>query len=178
MTGDLVTAEPTTDELFDLLTPMQQRFVEAMMETPDYVYAYAVAGGKAARSDHRRTCAHEILTNPNVQKVLRRLRNERMSRTLITSDWVLTKIVQLIERCMQSQPVLDDDGNPTGEYKFDSAGAAKGLQMLMKHMGLFEKDNRQKVGQEQYEAAMARLKARGVDPEKLKALPGGDGGGN
>lgn len=172
MQGELVVREPTIDELMDDLTDLQRRFVEALIESPDIVYAYRVAGGKAKRADHVRVCAYEILVNPNVQKVLRRVRKERMDRTLITSDWVLNKLVQVIERCMQGQPVLDDDGKPTGEWKFDSAGATKALQLMMKHLGMFERDNRQKAPKSPDEMR-ERLRQMGMDPARLVALPPG-----
>jgi hypothetical protein len=42
-------------------------------------------------------------------------------------------MVEVFERCMQHKPVLDKDGNPTGEYRFDSAGAARALELMGKH---------------------------------------------
>ena len=38
----------------------------------------------------------------------------------------------------------DKEGNETGIYKFDSNGANKALDMLMKHTGGYETDNKQK----------------------------------
>jgi phage terminase small subunit len=175
MQGELVIAEPTLDELMDDLTDLQRRFVEVLIETPDVMFAYRKAGGKAVRIDTQQRSAYEILVNPAVQRVLRKIRKDRMERTLITSDWILNKLVALVERCMQGQPVLDSDGNETGVWKFDANGAAKALHLLMKHLGMFEKDNRQKLGsQEQYEAAMERLKQRGIDVSKARPLTAGN----
>jgi phage terminase small subunit len=174
--GELVTFEPKLEDLYENLTTLQQRFVDVLVETPDVIYAYGLAGGKAKRPHVRQRSAYEILVNPQVQKYLRKFRRDRMERTLITSDWVLNKIVQLIERCMQGQQVLNDDGEPTGEWKFDSAGAAKGLHLLMKHMGMFEKDNRQKTPQDR-EALYEKLRQRGFDPQEMKSLgPNGSNG--
>jgi phage terminase small subunit len=44
------------------------------------------------------------------------------------------------DRCVQGDPVLDRDGNPTGEWKFDSSGANKATELIGKHLGLF-RDN-------------------------------------
>ncbi len=38
---------------------------------------------------------------------------------------------------MQAEPVLDRKGAPTGEYKFDSAGANRSLELLGKELGMF-----------------------------------------
>ena len=40
---------------------------------------------------------------------------------------------------------FDKEGNETGIYKFDSNGANKALDMLMKHTGGYETDNKQKA---------------------------------
>lgn len=169
MTGELVATRDTLDELLDHCTEMQRKFVENLLETPDLVYAYTMAGGKATRNDVRRRCAYEMLVNVNVQNVLRFIRRERMERTLITSDWVLNKLVQVVERCMQGQQVLDADGNPTGEWKFDPKGAVAALNLLMKHLGLFEKDNRQRNDTDT-EALRARLRQMGYEPPRIAGL--------
>ena len=39
-----------------------------------------------------------------------------------------------MERCSQSEPVLDAKGRPTGVYKFDSFAVLKGCELL----GAFE----------------------------------------
>lgn len=38
---------------------------------------------------------------------------------------------------MTAEPVLDREGEPTGEYRFDSSGAARGLELLGKHLQMF-----------------------------------------
>jgi phage terminase small subunit len=55
----------------------------------------------------------------------------------VTKEWVLGKLVEVVERCMQHKAVLDEDGQPIGEFKFDAAAALKGLELLGKHVGLF-----------------------------------------
>jgi len=57
--------------------------------------------------------------------------------TGLDREWVIGRLMQVAERCMQSEPVLDKKGNPTGEYKFDAAGANQALKMLGDTMGLF-----------------------------------------
>jgi hypothetical protein len=44
---------------------------------------------------------------------------------------------------MTAEPVMVM-GEPTGEYKFDSAGANKATENLGKIIGVYEKDNKQK----------------------------------
>ncbi len=37
---------------------------------------------------------------------------------------------------MQHKPVLDKDGNPIGEYRFDAVGANRALDLIGKHKSL------------------------------------------
>jgi phage terminase small subunit len=52
-------------------------------------------------------------------------------------SWVIERLMTVVDRCMQAEPVLDRKGNPTGEYVFDSSGANKALQLLGAELGMF-----------------------------------------
>lgn len=52
-------------------------------------------------------------------------------------EWVISRLMNVVERCMQAEPVMIK-GEPTGEYKFDAAGANQALRMLGDTMGLFK----------------------------------------
>jgi len=45
-------------------------------------------------------------------------------------EWVITRFMQVAERCMQAEPVRDREGNPTGEYTFNATGANQALSGL------------------------------------------------
>ena len=89
--------------------------------------------------------ASRLLTKVNVQAYLKKLIEKRNERTKITQDDVVADIIKVKDRCMQNEAVLDKEGNETGIYKFDSNGANKALDMLMKHTGGYETDNKQKA---------------------------------
>jgi phage terminase small subunit len=55
----------------------------------------------------------------------------------ISKEWVLEKLVENVERSMQHKAVLDEDGAPVGEYKYDATAANKALELLGKHLGMF-----------------------------------------
>lgn len=92
----------------------------------------------------------QLLAKVNIQAFIVELIAERVERTEINSDSVLKDIQEIKERCMQKAPVLtrkgehveDEDGNKI--WRFDSAGALKALEMLGKHVGIFEVHNHQK----------------------------------
>lgn len=58
-------------------------------------------------------------------------------KTGLTRQWVIERLMTVVDRCMQAEPVLDRDGNETGEFKFDSGGANRALQLLGQELGMF-----------------------------------------
>lgn len=93
--------------------------------------------------------ANENLKKPEIQAYIKELIEKRNERTRITQDEVVRDIIKVKDRCMQAAPVVfmgkqvqDEDGNNL--WKFDSQGANKALDMLMKHTGGYDLDNKQK----------------------------------
>lgn len=68
-------------------------------------------------------------------------------KTGLDRQWVIERLMTVVERCMQAEPVLDREGNETGEWKFDSAGATRSLHLLGSELGMF-KPQEQKPGDE------------------------------
>lgn len=64
--------------------------------------------------------------------------NNAILKTGLDREWIISRLMSVAERCMQAEPVLDKEGMPTGEYKFDSSGANTALRMLGDTMGLFK----------------------------------------
>lgn len=114
----------------------------------------------AIRAGYSKKTANEqaarLLANVSIQEYIKKLIDNRNKRTQITQDEVIADIIEVKNRCMQKVPVLtydkdekdyvqvtDENGN--GVWKFDSQGANKALDMLMKHTGGYETDNKQKA---------------------------------
>jgi phage terminase small subunit len=57
----------------------------------------------------------------------------RASRLLVGGDWVLRQLVSVFERCNQVEKILDRDGQPTGEFKFDASNSLKALNLIGQH---------------------------------------------
>jgi len=76
-----------------------------------------------------------------IQAEIQKAIKERTRRTRIDADYVLTSIKTVAERCMQAEPVMikGEDGKmiESGEFKFDSSGANRALELLGKHLRLF-----------------------------------------
>lgn len=59
-------------------------------------------------------------------------------KTGLDREWVIKRLMSVVERCMQAEPVVDKNGEQTGEYKFDAPGANQALRMLGDTLGMFK----------------------------------------
>ena len=99
----------------------------------------------------------ENLAKPNIAERIQTLFNERAEKAEISAEWVLNNLKSVAVRCMQEEPVMvkgDNGMEPSGEYKFDSSGANKSLELIGKHLKLFtdkvEQETTLKVVRKQY----------------------------
>lgn len=115
------------------LTPKQQRFAEEYVVDCNATQAAIRAGYSAKTAE---AAASRLLINVNVSEEIKKRLAAKAKRTNLDADWVLKRWEKIVERCMQHEPVLDSEGNETGEYRFDSRGANTALQNLAKHLGM------------------------------------------
>jgi hypothetical protein len=88
-----------------------------------------------------------LLRNVKVQRALSKAIDRRTAKVEIDQDWVLSRLALVVERCLQHEPVRDRKGDPVlietprgqlaAAYTFQPAAAAKALELLGKHVGLF-----------------------------------------
>lgn len=135
-----------------MLTPKQQRFVEEYLIDLNATQA-AIRAGYSAKSAEVQGSV--LLRTAKVKHAIQSQQLEVQSRTQVTVDFVIGGLVEVANRCMQKVPVLEFD--PTtkrkrqkrtedgaGVWEFDSGGANKSLELLGRHLGVFERDNGQK----------------------------------
>lgn len=125
------------------LTAKEQRFCE------EYVLDYnatraAIRAGYSERS--AASNAWKILRRPGVQNFLKRAQQEQRDRLCLSGDRVVLELFDLLEKCKEPEPVrvwskTEKKYVNTGEYKFDSRGALKTVELLMKHMGMLGADS-------------------------------------
>lgn len=119
----------------------------------EYIVDYI--GGKAAiragyAEGSARSTASKLLTNPDILARVRELQKEQMERLSLNADMVVLEILDTYRSCRQGTPVLQRNKTTgkweeSGIYQFDSHGALKALELLGKHLGVFDK---KPVGQE------------------------------
>ena len=92
---------------------------------------------KSARSQ-----ASELLTNPNILSRVRELQHEQVERLAVTQDYVVVQLIDTYNCCREPAPVMQYDRDSgewveTGTYQFDSKGALRALELLGKHLGMY-----------------------------------------
>lgn len=102
----------------------------------------AIRAGYSKRS--AKQIAFENLTKHDFQAYIKELIENRNKRTGITQDEVVKKIIDVVEVCTQKIEQTDENGE-TVEKMLDVNGANKALDMLMKHTGGYNADNKQKT---------------------------------
>jgi phage terminase small subunit len=110
-----------------------------------FVQEYLVdlnATGAARRAGYSpngaEVAGHRLLRNVKVAARIDQALQERVERTEVTADWVISKLVENVERAMQAKPVADRQGNPKGEFRYDGAVANQALRHLGQHLGMFK----------------------------------------
>lgn len=133
------TKEQKLEQMKASLNPKQERFAQ------EYIIDYnatqaAIRAGYAENSAEVQGC--RLLRNDKIQAAVLAAQAEQRKRLAISQDWVLNRFRQISDRCIQAEPVLSFDKAtgewvPTGEYKFDSAGANRATELIAKHLGMF-----------------------------------------
>ena len=126
------------------LTDKQQRFVEEYLVDCNATQA-AIRAGYSKRTAAQ--IGHELLEKTLVAQAIKDAQQKRTDRIEVTQDYVLSTIVDTVERCKQSSPVLDRkgeqvmtetaDGNLAAAYAFNPNAVLKGSELLGKHLGMF-----------------------------------------
>lgn len=118
----------------DKLTDKQERFCQEYMIDSNATQA-AIRAGYSAKTAQEQGSQH--LSKLIIQTRIKELQDKLSSKLQITAEKVLRDIEAVRVRCMQGEPVLDREGNPTGEWKFEAHAALKASELQGKHIKLF-----------------------------------------
>jgi len=86
------------------------------------------------------TTGYRLLKNVEVQKAIQAECQRKEERAEINRQWVVNTLVENVQRGLQKKPVLDREGNETGEWVYSGAVVNKALELLGKDIGMW-KDN-------------------------------------
>ena len=130
------------------MTPKQERFCQEYII--DYNGTQAAIRAGCSENSARKT-ASKWLTNADILARVRELQADQTRRLAVSADFVIQQLVETLERCMTAQPVMvwDPDTKQkveSGTYVFDSKGALRALELIGKHLGMFEDRMRLSAG--------------------------------
>jgi len=113
----------------------QQRFAEEYVIDGNGTQAAIRAGYSDKGAD---VTAIRLLGNLRIAAEIRRLEAAREERTAVSQDWVIERLVRIVDNGMQQFAVKGKDGEPTGLMAlFDATAALNALEKLGKHLGMF-----------------------------------------
>ena len=115
-----------------------EHFAQCMAKGVTATEAAVTAGFAEKRAT---VTGSELLARPEIKvriTELQRLATERVTeKTGIDKAWVLKELVEVVKMGKQAEPVLDNEGNPVGEYKQNLGAVNKALELVGKELGMF-----------------------------------------
>ncbi len=149
------------------LTAKQELFCQEY--TVDYNGKQAAirAGYKAESAEFQ---ASRLLRNDKVLARVRELQQEQVERLAVSRDYVMLQLLDTYRCCREPTPVMEYDPDTgqmkaTGTYEFDSKGALKAMELVGRHLGMFndklQVENKMDTGQLDKVLAQLRGKGRG-----------------
>lgn len=122
------------------LTDKQTAFVREYLVDLNATQA-AIRAGYSERTASR--IGPQLLGKTWVREAIEKAQAKRARRVEVTQDYVLSNLVEVVERTMQRAPVLDRKGEQATDeegravWTFDAKGANRALELLGKHLGIF-----------------------------------------
>lgn len=120
------------------LDQRQKKFCDLLLVGKSGTEAATEAGYSAKSAASR---ASKLRATEYIQDYLTARTDLEAAKLGITEGWILSKTVQIVERCMEAEPVLEWDETlrekvPKGRYVFDATGALRGLKQIGEIIGV------------------------------------------
>lgn len=136
-------------ELEKKISPKERRFIEELEIDGSKADAALRAGyGKGENRRSAATQASRVLAREEVAEY-RALRAARIYEELgLSINSVMSETAKVYRRCMSKEPVLawnpeTKEWEESGEWKFDSKGALRALELMGEHLGIGKADKDQ-----------------------------------
>jgi phage terminase small subunit len=123
----------------DKLTPKQLRFIDEYLVDLNATQA-AIRAGYSEKT--AKQIGSKLLTKVDITTRIEGRKNVLHKKVELSQEWVLEKLKECVAKSMQEEEVQKWDYDSkqmigTGEYIYDSKGATKALELLGKHLGIF-----------------------------------------
>lgn len=149
------------------LTDKQTAFVREYLVDLNATQA-AIRAGYSERTASR--IGPQLLGKTCVREAIEKAQAKRARRVEVTQDYVLSNLVEVVERTMQRAPVLDRKGEQVTDeegravWTFDAKGANRALELLGKHLGIFADRVRAEVSGPDGGPVASEIVVRFVEP--------------
>jgi phage terminase small subunit len=91
---------------------------------------------KTARAQGSRLLTKADIVD-RVNELRARVNEKAASSAAVSKAWVIAHLKENAERSMQAVPVVDKNGNETGEYIWNPNAANRSLELIGKELGMF-----------------------------------------
>lgn len=142
------------------LTEKQKIFISEYLKDFNGTRAYKVAYPNCKSDKAAKSNASRLLANDYIQQAMQEKANEHLEKIDVDTNYIISSIKEITERCMQHEPVMefdpidrcmvqkkaelfDENGNPAGEtgvYTFNARDGLKGLELLGKYKNIFKEN--------------------------------------
>mgnify|MGYP000894399584 CR=1 FL=1 len=132
------------ENLEKLLSQKEKRFVAELEIDGNGTQAAIRAGCTPGKNNQSAAVAASRMLRSDKVLAYRRARAREVYKSLgLSPETVATKLMDIFNRCMQKKAVMEWDSEsrswqPSGEWRFDSRGALKALELMGQSLGMFK----------------------------------------
>lgn len=160
------------------LTDKQTAFVREYLVDLNATQA-AIRAGYSVKTAYRQGA--DLLQKTSIREAIEKAQAKRARRVEVTQDYVLSNLVEVVERTMQRAPVTNRKGEQVTDeegravWTFDAKGANRALELLGKHLGIFTDKIRAEVSGPDGGPVASEIVVRFVEPGGEQSGEAGDG---
>lgn len=160
------------------LTDKQKEFVRQYLVDLNATQA-AIRAGYSMKTAYRQGA--DLLQKTSIREAIEKAQAKRAQRVEVTQDYVLSNLVEVVERTMQRAPVTNRKGEQATDeegravWTFDAKGANRALELLGKHLGIFTDKIRAEVSGPDGGPMASEIVVRFVEPGGEQSGEAGDG---